>query len=386
MLGMRVLFTSWAWPSHLYAMVPLAWGFRAAGHEVRFASQPALAGVITSAGLPAVVVGSDVDAVGMVRGYVLGRGRSTGSSPRPRALELVRALAESMAGDLIDYARAWRPDLVVYDPTALAGPLAAAAAGVPAVRHLYGTDLLYPAREMVGELVDGLAERFGLGSCDPLGVATVDPCPPEIQLQTDYPRLPVRYVPHNGVGQLPPWLLDKPARPRVCVTAGTTLARVDPALFRVGATAEALAGLGVEVVVAITRSQRALLGEVPGEVRVAESVPLHALLPTCDLLVAHGGAGTILTGLASGLPQVLVPSLPDHSAHARRLADAGAGVVLGREEATPDAIREAVRSLLAGEPHRIAAARLRDAMLRQPSPAAVAASLAGADQPGTTGA
>jgi UDP:flavonoid glycosyltransferase YjiC (YdhE family) len=392
MLGMRVLFTSWAWPSHLYAMVPLAWACRAAGHEVRFASQPALADAITGTGLPAVAVGTDVDAVGMVRGYVVGGGgASTGSSPRPRALDMVLRLTEAMAGPLIGYARAWRPDLVVYDPTALAGPLAAAAVGVPAVRHLYGTDLLYRARDAVGELIAPLAGRHGLGPVDPLGAATVDPCPPDIQLDADYRRVPVRYLPYNGPGQLPPWLLDPPARPRVCVTGGTTLARVDPALFRPGAIAAALDELDVEVVVAITRTQRALLDPVPGRVRVAESVPLHALLPTCALLVAHGGAGTSLTALASGLPQVLIPSLPDHSGHARRLAAAGAGVVLERAEATPEVVRKTVDGLLASVPHRAAAERLRDAIRSQPVPAAVVADLveiagAGPVEPGTTGA
>jgi len=46
MLGMRVLFTSWAWPTHLYAMVPLARACRAAGHDVVVASPPALADTI----------------------------------------------------------------------------------------------------------------------------------------------------------------------------------------------------------------------------------------------------------------------------------------------------------------------------------------------------
>uniref|UniRef100_J1RV42 Protein IroB n=1 Tax=Streptomyces auratus AGR0001 TaxID=1160718 RepID=J1RV42_9ACTN len=53
---MRLLFTTWAWPSHLYALVTQAWACRAAGHEVLVASQPALAAEIGRCGLPAAVV------------------------------------------------------------------------------------------------------------------------------------------------------------------------------------------------------------------------------------------------------------------------------------------------------------------------------------------
>ena len=68
---MRVLFTTWAWPSHLYALVQLAWACRSAGHEVLVASQPELLDEIIRTGLPGVAVGADVDAVELVRGYVL---------------------------------------------------------------------------------------------------------------------------------------------------------------------------------------------------------------------------------------------------------------------------------------------------------------------------
>ncbi|MGH3902014.1 MAG: nucleotide disphospho-sugar-binding domain-containing protein, partial [Pseudonocardiaceae bacterium] len=165
---MRVLFVTWAWPSHLYAMVPLAWACRAAGHEVLVASQPGLREGIRQTGLPGVSVGKDVDAVNMVRGYLLpsevngngtagdGPSRTSAAVPTgkgPRALQMLLAHAESMVDDLVQHARGWKPDVVVFEPTALAGPLAAAAVGVPAVRQLYGVDLVYQARERLSQLL-----------------------------------------------------------------------------------------------------------------------------------------------------------------------------------------------------------------------------------------
>jgi UDP:flavonoid glycosyltransferase YjiC (YdhE family) len=58
---MRVLFTTFAWPSHYYPMVPLAWALRLAGHEVRMTSQPELLPTMRASGLPVTPVGTDVD-------------------------------------------------------------------------------------------------------------------------------------------------------------------------------------------------------------------------------------------------------------------------------------------------------------------------------------
>lgn len=372
---MRVLFTTWAWPSHLYAMVPLARAFQAAGHEVLVASQPALRVEIGHCGLPAAVVGTDVDAVGMVRGYVLS---SAGAQPRagrgPRALRMLLANAESMVDDLAELAARWRPDVLVFEPTALAGPIAAAAVGVPAVRHLYGTDLLLRARPLLPELVAPLATRLGVAPPDAFGVSTIDPTPASLQVPGDYERLPMRYDPFNGPGaSAAP--LPAADRPRVCVTWGHTMARLAPEHFLVGGIAAALAGAGIQVVAAVTAAQRGLVGDVPDGVRIVVDAPLRQVVPHCDAVVAHGGAGTLLTTLRAGLPSLLVPQLPDHAGHAGRLLAAGAGEVLTRDEATPERVVAEVGRLVTDGPHRAAARRLQAEMRAQPAPAEVVGAL-----------
>ncbi|MFC6931069.1 nucleotide disphospho-sugar-binding domain-containing protein [Actinomadura yumaensis] len=87
--------------------------------------------------------------------------------------------------------------------------------------------------------------------------------------------------------------------------------------------------------------------------------------------MAHGGAGSLLTALAAGLPQVLVPRLPDHVRHAARIAETGAGAVLPAPVEDPAAIRDRLAEVLAEPAYRDAAGRLRGEMLAQPSPAAV---------------
>ncbi|MDJ1138233.1 nucleotide disphospho-sugar-binding domain-containing protein [Streptomyces iconiensis] len=405
---MRVLFTTWAWPSHLYALVPLAWACRAAGHEVLVVSQPGLRNEIAATGLPGAAVGTDVDGVGMVRGYVMpsetgpviepaepaesagsteppGHAGSTGSAggtaPRtgrgPRAMRMFSAHADSMVDGLTEVASDWRADLVVYEPTALAGPLAAAAAGIPAVRLLYGVDLMARAGPLLPEVLAPLAERLGVkpDGYEPLGDLTIDPCPPGFQVPGDPPRLPMRYVPFNGPGvggdDLP--ALPAKGRRRAVVTWGYTMARLHPELFLAGHAARALGALpDTEVVVAVSARQRPLLGELPDGVRVVVDAPLNAVVERADLVVAHGGAGTVLTSLRAGVPLLLVPQLPDHAGHAARVVATGSGEVLTRDEATAAQLREEAARLLdphAGAAQREAARALRDAMLEQPAPA-----------------
>ncbi|ONI77913.1 protein IroB [Actinosynnema sp. ALI-1.44] len=377
---MRVLFTTWAWPSHLYALVPLAWACRSAGHEVLVASQPALTQEISRTGLPAATVGTDVDTVGMIRDYLLPSTANEtvaepGQGKGPRALRMLLAHAESMADGLVALARQWRPDVVVFEPTALAGPLAAAAVGVPAVRHLYGTDLLLRARPLLPSALGPLAERHGVTDFDPFGVCTVDPTPPSLQLPAAYSRVPLRYVPYNGQDSRPVTQPPSIGRPRVCVTWGHTIAKLAPARYLAGAVGSALAGTGVEVVVVASREQRPMLGGLPDETRVMVGAPLYRVLPGCDLVVAHGGAGTVLTTMWAGLPMLLVPQLPDHLGHAGRVLNAGAGEVLSRPEATSERIRLEVERLLTDDTRRKAAAAVRREMHEQPTPAATVAVL-----------
>ncbi|RSD19461.1 nucleotide disphospho-sugar-binding domain-containing protein [Amycolatopsis eburnea] len=374
---MRVVFTTWAWPTHLYALAPLAWACRAAGHEVLFASQPGLAREIRRAELTAARVGTDVDTAGIVREYLLptvpGAVPPTG---KPRAVRLLLAHAESMVDDLAELVRDWRADVVVYDPTALAGPLAAAAAGVPAVRHLYGADLLSRVSGVLAEAFAPLAARFGGLPFDACGTATIDPVPPSVQVPGTPPRLPVRYVPVNGPVQPAKAFRTGRDRPRVCVSWGHTIAKVDPRRFLVDRVVAATAGLGVDVVLAVSAAQRPLLGPLPGHVRVLVDEPLQPVLAGCDLLVGHGGASSVLTSLHEGVPLLLVPQLPDHAGHSARVAARGAGVVVGVADATEDVLREQIRRLAEpGAPQRTAAREVAAEMRAQPSPARVAAAL-----------
>jgi UDP:flavonoid glycosyltransferase YjiC (YdhE family) len=369
-------------------MVPLAWALRSAGHEVLLTSQPELAGTMVRTGLPAVVVGRDVD-VAAIHRRDLGRLTVDGARPaRGRAapdhgapagqvhaltsFALFAEVAEAMVDDLLRLARTWRPHLLVFDPLTYAGPLVAKLVGIPAVRHLFGPDVTYVARALEEPALRGLLDRFGVVDLQTVGEATIDPCPPSMQFPdavAPVRRLHIRYVPYNGISEIPAWLASG-ARPRACLTWGTSVARlVGDSGFIPGPV---LAGCvrwaqesGGELVLAVVRGQRRLLPALPPPVRVAESVPLQALLPTCAALVHQGGAGTLFSAVWSEVPQLIVPQLPDQVVNANHLGEAGAAISL-YSEAGVDVVAEELSQLVARPAYRTAATRLREEILAQP--------------------
>jgi UDP:flavonoid glycosyltransferase YjiC (YdhE family) len=88
---------------------------------------------------------------------------------------------------------------------------------------------------------------------------------------------------------------------------------------------------------------------VPENARLVDWVSYARTMPRCAAVVCHGGHGTVVRSLASGVPLVACPVAGDMAENASRVAWAGAGVSLPRRLATPRGVRMAVERLL-GEP------------------------------------
>jgi UDP:flavonoid glycosyltransferase YjiC (YdhE family) len=368
---MRVLISAWGWRSHYYPMVPFVWGLRAAGHEVRVASHPAMIPVITGSGLTAVAVGDDP---GFVELFAGGISRKAADEDESVTVDgAIARCAEAMVDDLVAFARDWRPHVVVHDPLNLAAPVAARILGIPAVKHLWGAD--FSAGMPIAEEVatGNLVRRFGIERLPDTPDLILDPCPPVMQVPPGpAPRQPIRFVPYNGTAEHPSWLWQKSSRPRVCVTWGTLMSEVDGGeLFRAPRVVEALAASDIEVVVAIDPKTRPRFGALPDNVRLADTpLALHVVLARCQAIVHQGGAGSTMTALAAGVPQVILPAVVDQQFNAAQLALTGAGVAGNLET-----VAEQVHALLT-EPHwRQSAGALAEQNALRPSPAEVAAEL-----------
>ncbi|WP_030615988.1 activator-dependent family glycosyltransferase [Streptomyces sclerotialus] len=409
---MRVLFTVIPEKTIFLSMVPLAWALRTAGHEVRFATQPSFAPTVTQAGLTAVPVGrnSDVFRVARMAPEELEAARAGLHAPWDAAEDPSKAEWEAMANGyydaverghkpenfplingLVEFARHWQPDLVVWDPLTYAGPIAAQAVGAAHARILFGADVFGVAREHFlrlkagrpeGERTDpmadwlgGYARKYGGEFSEEMvtGHFTIDQFPRSLQIEAgglDYLRM--QFVAYNGPASVPKWLWAEPEKPRIALTMGLTATDLfDGYAISTQGVLDALGDLDIELVATLADDEKARLGKVPDNVRILPFVPLHALAPTCSAVVHHAGPGTLGTVARHGVPQLSIPYSFDEPLLARKLTEHGAGLELPHTGATGPAVRDQVLRLLDEPGFRTRAVDLRDELLALPSPNAL---------------
>jgi UDP:flavonoid glycosyltransferase YjiC (YdhE family) len=151
----------------------------------------------------------------------------------------------------------------------------------------------------------------------------LDPCPPSLQVPAVSEierRIAIRPEPAGpGAAAEPAWLRSLPQRPTVYVTLGTVWNH-DLSFFRI--VLDSLARRPVNVIAALGPGKEpADLGPQPPNVRVCGFIPHAQLLGHCDLVICHGGAGSVLDSLSAGLPLLIAPQAADHFYNASRVAD-----------------------------------------------------------------
>ncbi|WP_105969984.1 glycosyltransferase [Streptomyces geranii] len=160
---------------------------------------------------------------------------------------------------------------------------------------------------------------------------------------------------------LPDWWaeLERETRPVVVVTQGSFAN--DDLTQLVRPAIDALADEDVLVVAVTGRPDGpAALGSVPSNVRVGGYVSHDELLPHASVLVTNGGYGGVHTALRHGVPLVVGGAGEDKPEVAARVAWSGAGIDLRTGTPSPEAIRNAVHTVLAEPGHRTRAAELRE--------------------------
>jgi UDP:flavonoid glycosyltransferase YjiC (YdhE family) len=196
--------------------------------------------------------------------------------------------------------------------------------------------------------------------------------PPTFRFAGPLPTAPRK--PHA----LPDWWaeLEHETRPVVLVTQGSFANGDLTQLVR--PAVDALADEDALVVAVTGRSNGpADLGPVPRNVRVGGYVPHEELLPYASVLVTNGGYGGVHTALWHGVPLVVAGAGEDKPEVAARVGWSGVGIDLRTGTPSREAIRSAVRTVLAEPGHRERAARLRDEFHRYDALEVVAELVAG---------
>lgn len=124
----------------------------------------------------------------------------------------------------------------------------------------------------------------------------------------------------------------------------------------------ALAGLPRLPVRVLASANRQIPLDVPvtPNVRLVDWLSYSRAMPACDLVVCHGGHGTVARALASGCGLVIVPAAGDMNENGARVDWAGVGVRLPRRLVGARALALAVGRALARPELRAGARGLQD--------------------------
>jgi UDP:flavonoid glycosyltransferase YjiC (YdhE family) len=281
---------------------------------------------------------------------------------------------------LLPFVEELRPDVVVSDILTAAPALAAERARVrraTLIPHVYpvhepGMPFFafgaQPPRTALGRglwkaalpvLVGGLRQgrREGNAMREAAGLAPIERfhggISEELALVATFPQLeyPRRWPTHVNVTgpmefELPYELVDLPAGEEPLVVVAPSTAQ-DPECRLVRVALEALADEPVRVLASLNgmRPQEPLR-PVPANAVVVDWVGYSQVMAAADLVVCHGGHGTVARALGAGKPVLCCPAVGDMAENGARVQWAGAGLMLPSRLTRPGAVRMAVRRVL----------------------------------------
>jgi len=387
---LRLLLGAFGDPGHAFPMIALGGALAARGHDVVLQTWSRWEDDVRAAGMrfePAPEY------------HVF----PTGERPLKPYEAVLRA-----TGQTRPLVAALRPDVVVSDILTLAPALAGELEGVPVatvIPHVdprsapgwppYSVGARLP-RTVVGRRLWGAAARvtdaglergrrelnetrarLGLGPLDRVhgGIS------PSLALVATFPQLEyprdVEPPSTHVVGPLmwePPFdevALPPGDAPLVLVAPSTSQ---DPSHRLLRAALAGLADLPVRVLASLNHRPLPAPADVPVNARLVDWVSYSRTMPRCDVVVCHGGHGTVARALASGCVVVAVPAAGDMNENAARIDWAGVGVRVPRRLCRPGPVRLAVERALADPRLRSRAGEL-SAWAREHDGAARAADL-----------
>jgi UDP:flavonoid glycosyltransferase YjiC (YdhE family) len=361
---LRLLVAAFGDPGHAFPAIALARELRRRGHQVLVETWERWRDPVEAEGL----------AFTGAQEYTVYPPPGPDTADGQTAAAAARALARLM--------EEFEPDLVVSDILTLAPTLAAEVAGVPhatLIPHVYPVQQpgmpmyslgLQPPRTALGRLAwratdpllamglrqgrDELNEtraRLGLGPIERFhgGISELLAIVATFS-QLEYPR---GWPPHVHVTG--PLFFELPGEevalpegdgPLVLVAPSTSQ---DPQCELLRGALEGLADEPVRVLATTNRHRPGQPIEVPANAVLVDWMLYSQVMPAADVVICHGGHGTVVRALAAGTPLIVCPSVGDMGENAARVAWSGAGLSVPRRLLSPRSIRLATRQAL-GEP------------------------------------
>ncbi|MBJ3815661.1 glycosyltransferase [Shimwellia pseudoproteus] len=364
---MRILFVGPPLYGLLYPVLSLAQAFRVNGHEVvvastdKFAQKAAQAGLVTFDAAP----GFDSEA-DYRRREALRKKNNAGTK-----MGHFSFFSDEMADRLVAFTAQWHPDLIVYPPLGVIGPLLAAKFDIPVVMQSVGfAHKPWHIKGVTRSLADAYA-RHGVVE-PPRDLAWIDVTPPSMSiLENDgEPVISMQYVPYNGGAVWQSWWDRTPGRRRLLVSLGTLKPMVD-GLDLISWVMDSADEVDAEIILHLSDNARDDLHDLPPNVRLVDWIPMGVFLNGADGFIHHGGAGNTLTALHAGIPQIVFGQGADRPVNAQAVVDRGCGIIPGEQGLTTGMINDFLNTPSFGA----AAADVAAEMAAQDSPSTVASTI-----------
>ncbi|MER5733597.1 nucleotide disphospho-sugar-binding domain-containing protein [Streptomyces sp. NPDC002138] len=388
---MRVLFTVPPLAGHVNPTAAVGAELAARGHEVAWTGPaaalarllPAPARVLPAGDAPG---GGPESGVGYAELHERWRDLRGVGALRFLWEEALVPLARAMVPGVTEAVRTFRPDVLVADQQALAGPVVARRLGIPWVTSAStSAEFARPFEGFprvgawVAEQIAGLLAEVGAdgdASWDPRfsdRLVLVFSTPELIGAEREFPGHYAFVGPAFGARPPAPgfpWRRLDPDRRRVLVSLGTLNGSAGARFYAAVLDAADRLGESVQLILAAPADLVGRLPEggsgrgtapvlVPDTVLLQESVPQLELLPHLDAVVCHAGHNTVCEALAHGLPLVVAPIRDDQPIVAGQVTGAGAGVRVRFGRARAEEVRDALTAVLDEPGPRRAARRIQ---------------------------
>ncbi|CAN7550469.1 glycosyltransferase [Phenylobacterium sp. LjRoot219] len=339
---MRVVHFGFPLRGHTTPSLPIVAELVRRGVEVDYHSTPAFKGLVEGAGARFVA-------------YPAGCERLTAPVDSAEHLAGILTAAENMLPPLLA-ALEPRPDLVLFDASALWGGILARRLGLPCVASITTFALNRTMLQMLGApppaawsrpAFKRLNDEYGANFRDHLDVVV-----PVADLKFVYTARAFqptgRFFDESHLF-LGPLVDRRPrdgacaqaagARPLAYVSLGTIFNRDHGLLLRIS---EVLAARGWQVIVSLGDAAAAQQQRWPEHVQVHAFVDQIGVLAQAQLFVTHGGMNSVSEALSHAVPMIVIPQAVDQHLVARQTANLGAAVVIERDAVSIESLTAAL--------------------------------------------
>ena len=360
---------------HLNPLVPFLEAARRQGHETLVIGPPALQPLVDRAGFAFAPGGEPREAeVAPIRE------RLPVAPPREASMlgnrELFgRLAAGAMLPAMTQLCAEWAPGLIFRDPCEYASAVVAPTVGIPTAQVAISlasaeAGSIAVAAPALEEHRAGVADELLASPYLTRFPASLDPSPFATTIRFREPEVTPQ--------ALPDWWAGSTA-PLVYLTFGTVVGYLSGAASIYRTAIDAVAGLDVRVLLTVGRRfDPSPLGQLPANVHLEAWVDHVDAVHAADLVVCHGGSGTVYGTLAAGVPLIVVPVLGDQFDNGRRVAQCGAGLTLARDDEgtgrrrvvdhrDAERITEAITEVLGKNSFRVGAERVAAEMAAAPT-------------------